>query len=1475
MAKKEEPAGRIEGEFLVPAGADGLRPIFPTDVSRYISLNQCRRYLRLHLHRNSVGERFLRDAGVHAEPIRPLLTRSGREFELDVVAAIASRYEVHHFSPDGQGKSNRLDNDRVVALVRALPLSSVLVLAQPRLEAVVGDWRIRGDADLVRVERDVTGRFQMLIADIKSSAAAKVDHRLQVAFYHELLSTIFADAGLAPIAIATAILYRPAPEPSGQESPAELLQADIQQRAATELFNVSHGLLELVDDPEAYRRAVRELVTNQDSVAHQVIAQPFTAIPYHLAYKCEGCLYNEFCMKWSAERDDLSLLPHLDENEKAALLRSGTPTVAALSSLKVPARDEQTGKEDVKNLVSATGQEASVAKIGATWPVGPRLDELVHRSRAYRRFKGEPLRVPSTIPSKGYGSLPYVGPDHNPNLVRVYVDAQHDYLQDRVYLLGSLVVAAENGLPNLARRRSVVRLASGPPDTGAIERDLFRSWIDDTIRAIVELAAPDEEGRARAPIHLIFFDRYEQRMLLQGLGRHATTLLGATPLYDFVTQLAAFDSPVATFLDDEIKELKNYPMVCQSLQAVSAYLKFDWNAPTRFRDLFHERLFDFWGKLDDPPHPDASPWYTNRARFGSQIPLEYAYAAWDDLPPPTVGTPDDAAKYRAATPDLLVAFQARRLEAIEYVAAEFFGNKQTTKSVFDLPNLHNFEDRARSFADALDEFVIIERHVTLAGWKRARFAPPERRVLAGETLIARYLEADQAPGVAATMRENKDRRLLREEQRSAFKLANPNAAKITLPKEQRDASQWEDRHRGLPVRLRLETADIDASLGEILAITKLKQGDTVVLYDRWTEDSRLPLTERVPLQPTAKQLLYGGRARIASFRLEQNAAGVVTGAWVDLTLDAGGGGDARGFVFAAMPQPLAPNGLYTLDADPNDRAGSTQAIVTAGLRAGNLSPILDRLTGHTTEVSWPPLAKEGQRRFMAGLDELHRLGSLHDFEPSKREYIAQHGEAPTLLVQGPPGTGKSYSSAFALLARLQGAMAADLDERIGLSCKTHAATDVLVANLAATRLTLRALIDANPVVAEFFDPRLFAVPIYRVNPKQESAPGVIAVVEGASRPKEEPKVARRLLGERWAVLAGTPGGIYRIVKEHGGKEIFGHELFDTLVLDEASQMNLPEAAMAALSLRPTGRLIVVGDHRQMPPIIKHDWENEARRSFRDYRTFESLFTTLLPLGAPTIRFAESFRLHRDIAEFLRREIYHQDGIDYHSQRTELLTACPPGDPFVDAVLDPAHPLVVVVHDEAASQVRNPFEQRLILPILRTLAARGFDAEHGLGVVVPHRAQRAALQDAVPALTIRDPDTGAVILSAVDTIERFQGGERTAILVSATESDPGYLLQSAGFLLDPRRLTVALSRAKQKMILVAARSVFDLFSPDEDLFRDAQLWKNLRHRTCTVPLWRGEIEGVPVEVWGNAPSKPGSGEPLVFKEDAPAPAAQPG
>jgi hypothetical protein len=54
--------------------------------------------------------------------------------------------------------------------------------------------------------------------------------------------------------------------------------------------------------------------------------------------------------------------------------------------------------------------------------------------------------------------------------------------------------------------------------------------------------------------------------------------------------------------------------------------------------------------------------------------------------------------------------------------------------------------------------------------------------------------------------------------------------------------------------------------------------------------------------------------------------------------------------------------------------------------------------------------------------------------------------------------------------------------------------------------------------------------------------------------------------------------------------------------------------------------------------------------------------------------------------------------------------------------------------------------------------------------------------------------------------------------------------------------VAVSRAKRKLILVAPRSIFSLFSPDEEAFANSLLWKNLLVRACPARLLEGERGG---------------------------------
>lgn len=1427
--------------------------ISPTDVAQFIRLEQCERYLRLRLDERNVNSNVMGDYGVRAQAIPPLLTRSGAQFEAEIERAGGERRCSVRFSrhtEDGEERTD--DNESVVEHALALPPGEVLMLFQPRLNVEVEGWLIRGDLDILRLHRHEDGSLHVLIADMKSSTSVKVEHRLQVAFYHEMIRSLFAEHGVGYSTLRLGILYRGPDGGAAASDEGETLRRAEQRALAADLFGAPGASLEIIENVQDYIDSVSDLVTAPRSTANRVAGAPFAEVPYHLTYRCDGCLYNEYCTKWSAQHDDLSLLPHITAGEKSALRRPliNIRTVRELAALKAPADD------DPNHLVPAPGREATTRRISGARGVGPRLDELVHRARRYRANQGDAISALPYIPSKGYGSLPYSAPNHNPNLVRVYIDTQHDYLEDRIYMLGALVVGCERGEPVAHRRRSIVRLADGPLNTPERERELFAGWIRDTLRAIVEVAAPDADGRLRAPVHLIFYDSFDQRRLLEGLGRHLGALLGTTALYDFVTQIAAFDSPTVTHLESEIRELKNYPMLCQSLQAVARFLGFNWNEPEPYAGIFRARLFDDRGRLEieGQTDPERPAWYTSRSRFNSQIPPEYAYVAWGELPP---GERDDYAPYRRATKPLLEGFGARRLEAMEWIAQDFHGNDKTLKTPFELPDLSAFEDKARSLAHAIQEFVTIERHVELGDWKRARLAPPERRALSGHTLLARYHDADQDPDTRARNRENLRRYELRKRYEAEHKSMRPEAD-VELTPAQKEATKWDGG--GMRVKLRLDVLGVDTDLQEAMDLSDLREGDRVIVYPRWVTDERLPQAERTPNQPTSKQLLYGARADLRSIQPDPDESGRAVSGVIEVEM-VGSFAHLPPFMFGARGvRPFVDGELYTLDEDPNTISGYWHSKIITGILGGARNTLHDRLAGLSQgPVHWPDAARQGQERFLHGLVALHADGLLHDFEASKHEYIGRRGDTPALLVQGPPGTGKSYTTAWAVLARIQGAMAAGMPFRVLLSCKTHAATNVLLQQTVEVLEKLRRLREARPEYfgeGGYFDPRLTGeVALYRVHPRegQEWAAPVINLPK--QPPKGAPGARTRLKKETWCVVAATPGGIYGIVKD----KPFSSAFAECLVLDEASQTNLPEAILAALPLGPDGRLIVVGDPRQMPPIVHHDWGSEQRRTFGEYRTYESLYRTLEAAGVPSVKFSQSFRLHADMARFLKDEIYSKDGINYHSKlcgEGAVLRSSEHDDPFVTSVLLPRHPLVVIVHSEDGSQTRNRFERELLAPVIEALSRppHSLDARDGLGVVVPHRDQRTEYQEHVPDLVVRDAN-GLVTLSAVDTVERFQGGERTAICVSATESDREYLLASSEFLLDPRRLTVAMSRARRKMVLVASRSVFTLFTAEEDAFANLQLWKNLLKRTCTTPLWQGERGGRRVEVWGNTPANP--------------------
>jgi DNA replication ATP-dependent helicase Dna2 len=126
-------------------------------------------------------------------------------------------------------------------------------------------------------------------------------------------------------------------------------------------------------------------------------------------------------------------------------------------------------------------------------------------------------------------------------------------------------------------------------------------------------------------------------------------------------------------------------------------------------------------------------------------------------------------------------------------------------------------------------------------------------------------------------------------------------------------------------------------------------------------------------------------------------------------------------------------------------------------------------------------------------------------------------------------------------------------------------------------------------------------------------------------------------------------------------------------------------------------------------------------------------------------------------------------------------------------------------------------------------------QHGLppeevAVIAPFRAQGRLIRSALQQQLV--PGQERVL---VDTVERIQGQEREAVVISLAAGDPDDLSGRAGFLFSEHRLNVALSRARTKVVLVASAEVFRALPGEPAALRVASRLKELRGRLAERDL----------------------------------------
>lgn len=374
---------------------------------------------------------------------------------------------------------------------------------------------------------------------------------------------------------------------------------------------------------------------------------------------------------------------------------------------------------------------------------------------------------------------------------------------------------------------------------------------------------------------------------------------------------------------------------------------------------------------------------------------------------------------------------------------------------------------------------------------------------------------------------------------------------------------------------------------------------------------------------------------------------------------------------------------------------------------------------------------------------------------------------------------------------------------------------------------------------------------------------------------------RRLSADTgFTLVASTPHQVAKLVAAAQGNprsETLRAELFDFVLVDEASQMDVAHALMAFTGLAEGASVTVVGDDLQMPPIHPvpppKGLEAMVGSIYGFYRGH--------PRGAvDPVMLDVNYRSNEDIVGFVRSAGYRQEfRAHFRCQRLDLCTPLPSGEdapagwpaglewsPEWARLLDSAEPLVAVVHGDDTASQRNEAEAHAVAALVATLWGRLGGLEHGprelrdnggpmplrdflsrgVGVVTPHRAQQAAVVDLL-LRSLPPQDGHGLIFDAVDTVERFQGQERMVMIATLGHGDLDQIRLEEEFLYSLQRFNVIASRAQAKLVVLISRTLLDHIPGDSDMMRQSGMLKDFadgflrQSRWTSLPGFSGSVE----------------------------------
>ena len=247
-------------------------------------------------------------------------------------------------------------------------------------------------------------------------------------------------------------------------------------------------------------------------------------------------------------------------------------------------------------------------------------------------------------------------------------------------------------------------------------------------------------------------------------------------------------------------------------------------------------------------------------------------------------------------------------------------------------------------------------------------------------------------------------------------------------------------------------------------------------------------------------------------------------------------------------------------------------------------------------------------------------------------------------------------------------------------------------------------------------------------------------------------------------------------------DFFMRRKFDWCIMDEASQSVEPSAW---IPVQYANRLVLAGDHFQLPPTVISP---EAMRGGFDI----SMMERLLNINSGLSRLLNvQYRMHQDIMKFSSDVFYESSLQADESVRAALLADSPAvrSSALTDYpihFIDTAGASYDEEQEPDGDSKLNPLEAELVIKKVHELLECGLAPEQ-IAIISPYSAQVKLLREKLRHMDVE-----------IDSVDGFQGREKEAVIVSLVRSNRD---GEVGFLADTRRMNVALTRARRKLIVI--------------------------------------------------------------------------